>query len=284
MDKNYWNRDGETAWCPGCGNFGIRDMVMDAYSDLNLSKDKVIMVSGVGQAAKAPQYYDVNYFNGLHGRALPAALGIHTANPEMKIIVQSGDGDIYGEGGNHFLHAIRRNPDMTLLVHDNMIYGLTKGQAAPTTQKGMVTSVQTQGVFLEPINPVAMAITMGATFVARGSISDKKGTTELIKRGIEHKGLAIIDIFQNCVSFNKQNTFAWYKNNSEAIPVSHDPSDKMKALELAMRTEPWLLGLFYQEEGSTFAEHLATRDEIHPALYQQKRSTETLNKIFDDYR
>src|SRR6056297_2998862 len=137
---NPFNYDMETAWCPGCGNFGIKNIMLKALKELKeesvISKEKLVMVSGIGQAAKAPQYLDVNYFNGLHGRALPAATAIKAANPGLKVIVESGDGDMYGEGGNHFLHAIRRNPDITVVVHNNMVYGLTKGQASPTSQHG----------------------------------------------------------------------------------------------------------------------------------------------------
>lgn len=284
MDKTYWNKETENSWCPGCGNFSIRDMVMKAYTELGLTKDEIIMVSGIGQAAKAPQYYDVDYFNGLHGRALPAALGIHVANPEMKIVVQSGDGDIYGEGGNHFIHAIRRNPDMTVLVHDNMIYGLTKGQAAPTSQKGMKTPIQTDGVFLEPINPIALAITMGATFVARGSVTHPELTKDLIKQAIQHPGFAIVDIFQTCVSFNKLNTFSWFKSNAEQLPSGYDPSDKIKALEAAMHTKPWHLGLFYKESGRpVFAEHLATWQQNPTALYKQERPFSVVKDLMENF-
>ena len=187
MDPNYYTFDGEKACCPGCGNYGIHAMVKEALAELNLKKEEICFVSGIGQAAKSPQYYDVSYFNGLHGRALAAACGIKAAQPDLKVIVESGDGDMYGEGGNHFIHTIRRNPDITVLVHDNLIYGLTKGQASPTSLHGMITSIQVQGVTATPLNPLALALSAGASFVARGAAGAPELTREIIKRRFSTK-------------------------------------------------------------------------------------------------
>ena len=145
----------DVAWCPGCGNFMLQQSVKSALHELGVERKNLVMVSGIGQAAKAPQYMNVNMFNGLHGRSLPAALGIRLSNRNLVVVVESGDGDMYGEGGNHFLHAIRRNANITVIVHNNMVYGLTKGQASPTSQRGMKTPVQVNGVKLEPFNPMA---------------------------------------------------------------------------------------------------------------------------------
>src|SRR5271157_1073212 len=150
MADDFNKDDVEITWCPGCGNFGIRKAMIETLNGLNIKKQDIVFVSGIGQAAKAPHYMDVSFFNGLHGRALPPATGIKAANPELTVIVESGDGDMYGEGGNHFLHAIRRNPDITVIVHDNMVYGLTKGQASPTSMRGFVTPIQVGGVCMEP--------------------------------------------------------------------------------------------------------------------------------------
>ena len=166
MNK-FDNQYPDIAWCPGCGDYAIRTALMGALEELNLDPVKTVLVSGIGQAAKMPHYINANFFNGLHGRGLPPATAIKACNPELTVIAEGGDGDMYGEGGNHLLHAIRRNPDLTLLVHDNMVYGLTKGQASPTTQEGMVTPVQVSGVFEKPLNPVALAIALDASFVAR---------------------------------------------------------------------------------------------------------------------
>src|SRR6056297_801611 len=162
--------DIDVAWCPGCGNFSILSTLKKTLSDLNLEAQQLVMVSGIGQAAKIPQYFKTNYFNGLHGRALPAATAIKAVNPSLTVIAESGDGDMYGEGGNHFIHTIRRNPDITNIVHNNMVYGLTKGQASPTSPKGFKTKVQVNGVFENPFNPLAVAISLDASFVARAYV------------------------------------------------------------------------------------------------------------------
>ncbi len=282
MDRKYFDIATDIAWCPGCGNFGIRNIMLDAMVELGLSKDKLCFVSGIGQAAKAPHYYDVSYFNGLHGRALPVASGIKAANPDIKLIVESGDGDMYGEGGNHFIHTIRRNPDITVIVHNNMVYGLTKGQASPTTQKGMKTPIQTEGVNSIPLNPVALAITMGATFVARGAAGDKEKTKEIIKAAIMHKGFALVDIFQACVSFNKVNTHKWYKENIVIIPDTHPKDDKVKALSLAFSESPWPLGIFYEVNGfKTFEDSLPVYEHSHEPLYKRTRNMDILREIMN---
>ncbi|HBM17323.1 MAG TPA: 2-oxoacid ferredoxin oxidoreductase [Lentisphaeria bacterium] len=272
----------DVAWCPGCGDYGLRNIMLDVLADLHLNSENLCFVSGIGQAAKSPQYYDVNYFNGLHGRALPAAVGIKAANPDMKLIVQSGDGDIYGEGGNHLIHTIRRNPDMTVIVHDNMVYGLTKGQASPTSNQGMKTPIQTAGVSAFPFNPVALAITMGATFVARGSVGDKEKTKEVIKAAILHKGFALVDVFQACVSFNKINTHKWYKDNTGYIPEEHQKNDRLKALSLAFSEEPFFLGIFYQVEGiKIFEDFISVYENLHEPLYKRNRNMSVIKEIMD---
>ena len=196
--------DTDMAWCPGCGNFPILNILKTALSELGYSPEEIVLVSGIGQAAKTPHYVKTHVFNGLHGRSLPAATAIKLANPSLKVIAESGDGDTYGEGGNHFMHTIRRNPGIVNIVHNNMIYGLTKGQASPTSQKGMQTPVQTTGVVMEPFNPIATAITLGASFVARANAGNVAQAIEIFKQALEWKhGYALIDVFQPCVVFNK---------------------------------------------------------------------------------
>ncbi len=212
MDKKIFDiEDIDIAWCPGCGNFGIRNILMETLAELEIKPKNLVIVSGIGQAAKMPHYINCNTFNGLHGRALPPALAIKAVNPELVVIAESGDGDMYGEGGNHFTNNIRRNPDITNIIHNNMVYGLTKGQASPTSQKGFVTPIQVNGVILEPFNPIAVAIALEASFVARAFIGDIEETKEILKKAVVHKGYALVDIFQPCVSFNKINTFQWFK-------------------------------------------------------------------------
>jgi len=275
--ENIFDRQQEMAWCPGCGNFGLRKIVLSAIAELGLDQKKLVFVSGIGQAAKAPQYMDVNYFNGLHGRDLPAATGIKIANPELTVIVESGDGDMYGEGGNHFLHSIRRNPDITVIVHNNMVYGLTKGQASPTSQKGMITPIQVNGVFETPINPLALAISLDASFVARGAVHEQELTKELIKKAIMHKGFALVDVFQACVSFNKLNTHKWFRENTYKIDENHNREDKIKAFELALKENPYPLGLFYINKNKIpFEENLPLYKNSKEPLYKRKNEIKNL--------
>jgi 2-oxoglutarate ferredoxin oxidoreductase subunit beta len=277
---NIFDRQGETAWCPGCGNFGLRKIMLEALAELDIGQSDVIFVSGIGQAAKAPQYYNGSFFNGLHGRSLPAATGIKAANPGIKVIVESGDGDMYGEGGNHFIHAIRRNPDITVIVHNNMVYGLTKGQASPTSQEGMVTPIQTGGVFEEPLNPVALAITMDAPFVARGSAGEPLKTKEIIKQAIMHKGFSLVDVFQACVSFNKINTHKWFKDNTYMLPEDHDPGDRQAALKKSMEPGPMGLGVFYiNDKRGVFEERLSPYENRRDPLHAVSREFGTVQKI-----
>ena len=225
------------AWCPGCGNFPILKTLNEAIEQSGLDTRRLVLVSGIGQAAKTPHYADapVNVFNGLHGRALPAATGIKIANHELEVIVTSGDGDMYGEGGNHFLHAIRRNISVKAFVHNNQVYGLTKGQASPTSDPGFVTKIQIHGVTAQPLRPLALAIVEGCPFVARSFSGDREHLRKMMLQAIEHKnGFALLDILQPCVSFNRINTFKWYKQRVRPIDDSHDPTDLHKALALAM--------------------------------------------------
>ena len=223
----------ETAWCPGCGNFGILDAVKQALADLSLEPHQVLLVSGIGQSSKLPHYLNCNCLNVLHGRAVPTATGAKLANPELHVLVAAGDGDAFSEGGNHFLHALRRNIGITYLVHDNQIFALTKGQASPTSDAGFVTGTTPWGLPLPPLNPLAFAIEMDVGLVARGYAAEKKHLAGLIAEGIKTQGLAFIDILQPCVIFNKVNTYRWYRDRCYKLGDDHDPSDREAALAKA---------------------------------------------------
>ncbi len=242
----------ETAWCPGCGNFAILNSLKTALEELGKEPKDVLMVAGIGQAAKTPQYISANSFCGLHGRALPAAVAAKIANDKLTVIVDSGDGDSYGEGGNHFIHNIRRNVNITHFVHDNQIYGLTKGQASPTSKEGHVTPVQTSGNINVPLNPMLMAKAAGAGFVARGFSGDAKQLVTLMKEAIMYPGYAFVDIMQPCISFNKINTFSYYKNAVRPVGDDYDPTDKKAAMMMAME-EDWIpTGILYKEDKLDF--------------------------------
>jgi len=243
----------ETAWCPGCGNFSLLEGMKKGLVKAGLEPRNVLFVSGIGQAAKAPHYLNANLFNGLHGRTLPAATGAKLANPALAVIVESGDGCCYGEGGNHFLAAIRRNIDLTMIVHDNQIYGLTKGQASPTSEEGHRTKAQPGGVILERFNPIAVAVAMQAGFVARSFTGAVDHLAEMIRLGIAHRGFALIDVLQPCVSFNKVNTFAWYKKRCYELPADYDPADWPAAMKAAREWEERIpIGVIYRNGRPSF--------------------------------
>jgi len=247
----------QPAWCPGCGNFSILNALKKALVELDLEPHRVLMVSGIGQAGKLPHYTRGNVLNVLHGRTLPAAAGAKMANPELTVIAVGGDGDGYGEGGNHFLHSARRNHDITYLVHNNQVYALTKGQASPTSDQGFVTKTTPQGAST-PLNSLAVAIAAGGTFVARGFSGDIDHLVGLIKSGIQHRGFALIDILQPCVSFNHKNTHAWYKERVYKLEeAAYRPSDRSAAMEKALEWgERIPIGIIYRQERPTFEDEL----------------------------
>ncbi|MBF0258861.1 MAG: 2-oxoacid ferredoxin oxidoreductase [Desulfamplus sp.] len=251
--KDYDN-DFENKWCPGCGNFLIQKAMKQAFADLDIPPEKILFVSGIGQAGKTPHFMNGNMIHCLHGRALPVATGAKIANHDLNIVVNSGDGDCYGEGGNHFLAAIRRNIDITLMVHNNQVYGLTKGQASPTSALGMVTKIQKSGVTSSPFNPLAIALAAGAGFVARGFSGEPEKLTGLIKQAMNYRGLALIDILQPCVSFNKINTNQWYKDRVYDIDTTaHDVSDLAAAIGLSLEWgEKIPTGVLYEKETVPF--------------------------------
>jgi 2-oxoglutarate ferredoxin oxidoreductase subunit beta len=239
----------DTAWCPGCGDFPIRDVLEKALQELPIPMKDIVFTSGIGQAAKMPHYLDVNYFNGLHGRALPLAVGIKLARPDLTVIAYSGDGCNYGEGGNHFIHTIRRRLDITILTSNNQVYGLTKGQSSPTTDLSVKNDLSPQGNQNIPLNPIALAITMGAPFVARCFASDRDHMKEIIKEAIPFKGTALVDILQPCVTFNKINTYQWLRER--VYKIEQPIEDRYEALKTA---ELWgdriPIGVIYRNDAA----------------------------------
>lgn len=273
----------ETAWCPGCGNFALLEGVKKGLVAAGLEPHNVLFVSGIGQAAKAPHYLNANVFDGLHGRALPAATGAKLANPRLTVIAESGDGCSYGEGGNHFLAAIRRNIDITLIVHDNQIYGLTKGQASPTSGEGHVTKAQPSGVMLERFDPMTVAVAMRAGFVARSFTGMVDHLAQMVQRAIEHPGFALVDVLQPCVSFNKVNNFAWYKKRVYELPADHDPHDWSAAMERAGEWgERIPVGVIYTNDRPAFETRVPAL-ERGPLTGREVDRAE-LKRILDGYR
>ena len=254
---DVYNSNVPIAWCPGCGNFGILQAVKRALVALNLEPRQVLFVSGIGQAPKLPHYTQGNVFNGLHGRSLPAATGAKIANHELTVIAIDGDGGAYGEGVGHLLAAMRRNVDFTYLVHNNQVYGLTKGQASPTSDAGFISKTTPDGSG-QPLNPLALALASDISFLARGFAADIEHLSSLIQAGIRFHGFALIDILQPCVSFNHQNTFAWYKQRVYKVEnEGYDPTNKAAAL---VKSQEWgdriPIGIIYRKERPVFEDLL----------------------------
>ncbi len=245
-------------WCPGCGNFGILGAAKLAFSQLELEHHQIVVVSGIGCGSKIPYWLRTYGFCGLHGRPLPVATGIKLSNPKLNVVVFAGDGDGYGEGGNHFIHSCRRNHNLTYIVHNNLVYGLTTGQHSPTSEKGFITKTSPFGATEEAFNPISMAISAGASFVARGFAGDPKHLAELIVKGIEHKGFAFIDVLQPCVTFNKINTFDWYSKRVYRLEeAGHNPANKKAAFERSLEWGDRIpIGIFYKEDKPVYDEQL----------------------------
>jgi 2-oxoglutarate ferredoxin oxidoreductase subunit beta len=271
----------DNAWCPGCGNFGILKLIEEVLTELECDPKHTVIVSGIGQAAKTPYYIDTHMFCGLHGRALPVSTALKASNPALNVIAEGGDGDMYGEGGNHFLHTIRRNPDIVHIVHNNMVYGLTKGQASPTSQRGFETPVQVKGVSNEPFNPISVALALKAGFVSRVNIGNQTHAKTVLKEAFLHKGYALVDVFQPCVVFNKVNTYKWFKDNTYELDSSYEKHSLPSAMVKALENDPIPIGIFYQDEHTTFEEQLWGNEK--KSLVCVTHDIKKLQELFDSY-
>lgn len=285
MSHLFDRKDVDVAWCPGCGNFGILKLIKEVLEELEVEKKNTVIVSGIGQAAKTPYYVDTNMFGVLHGRALPIATAIKVANPNLIVVAEGGDGDMYGEGGNHFINTIRRNVNIVHIVHNNMVYGLTKGQASPTSQKGYKTGVQVNGVVNEPFNPLAVALSLKAGFVSRVSIASPEHAQHakgVLKAAFEHHGYALVDIFQPCVTFNKTNTYQWFRDNSYILGADYDKSDFKEGIEKSFEQMPMPLGIIFEDENNTATLEQNIRKETKP-LHTITHDISKIQKHFNVY-
>lgn len=266
------------AWCPGCGNFGILRAMRKALVELQLQPHEVLMVSGIGQAGKFPHYTRCNVLNELHGRPIPAAIAAKIVNPELSVIAVSGDGDAYGEGGNHFVHAMNRNVDITYMVHNNQVYALTKGQACPTTDLGFTTKLNPNGAWVS-LRPLAIAVACDCSFVARGFAGEIDHLANLIKQGMTHRGFALIEVLQPCVTFNHKNTFQWYAQRAYKLEEEkgYDPSDRMAAFNKALEWSDRIpIGVIYKKERPVFEEYVGVlgktplvKQKIDPLQFEE---------------
>lgn len=225
----------------------------DALVKLGIGTDDGLLVYGIGCHGNMYDWMKIYGFVGLHGRALPVAQGAKLANHKIPVIAVCGDGDCLGEGGNHFIHAAKRNPDITVIIHDNQVYGLTTGQASPTAKAGFKTKSTPEGVTDTPMNPLALGIVAGATYVARGFAGDTPGLTQILMDAIQHKGFSVVDILQPCVTFDKVHTYAWYRERLYQLTQNgYTPDNKFKALEKALEWGDHIpVGVFYKEEKET---------------------------------
>lgn len=282
MKPEDYNTPQELVWCSGCGNYGILMAVKQAFAELNLEKHNTVVVSGIGCSDKYHQYLDTYGFESIHGRVLPVAMGIRLANHNLKVIGIGGDGDGYGIGMCHLIHAMRRNLDVTYLVCNNQIYGLTTGQTSPTSEKGFKTKSTPNGNIEIPVNPIALALSAGATFIARGFAGDVDHLKELIKQGINHKGFALIDIFQPCVTFNHKNTYEWFNQNLYKLEKEYNPKDKNKAFSKANEIEKLPIGVFYREDKPTYEDEVEQIKE--KALVEQDITNIQVDDLMEESR
>lgn len=270
-------------WCPGCGNFPILEAVKKALAELDLKPQEVLICSGIGQAAKLNHYVNAHFLHGLHGRSISNATGAKAANPHLVVLDVGGDGDMYAEGGNHMIHTIRRNPDITVLAHDNRVYGLTKGQASPTSPLGFVSPTTPKGVTSVPFNPIAVAVALDASFVAQASAGDIEQTKEIVKKAISHKGFSLVNVLQPCVTFNRVNTYQWFKQHTYYLGDDYDPTDRMAAMGKAFETEKLPLGVIYMTKREAFEETLPAYKASSAPLYERDVAWDRLSKLLENY-
>ncbi len=252
-------------WCPGCGNFGILMAFKKALLQLGIQREDAMLVSGIGCHGKMVNYVNINGFHGIHGRVLPLAAGIKLVNPKLTVVGFAGDSDQYNEGWGHFAHAIRQNIDMTLIVHDNMVLGLTTGQATSTSQQGFKTKSTPFGVIPPMLNPIAHALVSDGSFVARGFSGDMFHLKSLVVEAIQHRGFAFIDVLQPCVTFNYLNTYDWYRKRVYKLDEeAHDVTNKKKALEKAFEWDDRIpIGIFYNKERPIYRDSLPHLKDIN---------------------
>lgn len=270
-------------WCPGCGNFGIWAALKTAFANLGFTPENLAAIFGIGCSGNMNDFLWADSFHALHGRAVPNAIGVKIANHKLPVVAIVGDGDCYGEGGNHLIHAARGNHDITVIVHDNRVYGLTTGQVAPTAIKGFKAKSTPSGIIEVPINPLALAITQGATFVGQGFSADLNHLVELITAGIKHKGFSLVNVFQPCVTFNPQSSYAWYRERIYKLEDDHNPCDKNNALAKAMETDTKIpIGVIFKEDRATYTDSLVQLKDL-TLIASSNPGASDVAKLMDEF-
>lgn len=257
-EATAFKSDLKPIWCPGCGDFGVLAAAYRAFAELDLDPDRTVVVSGIGCSSRFPGFVTTYGFHGVHGRALPTAMGVKLANPELEVIAVGGDGDGFAIGGGHFPHAARRNVDITYVVMNNEIYGLTKGQVSPTSREDQKSPSTPFGNLEQPMNTLATAIAADASFVARGASFRAKELSQLIVEGMKNPGFSFIDAYSPCTAFN--NTTQVWKEEVEDLPETHDPFDRGGAFNAALQST-MSLGIFYRHEKPTMVERVKALQE-----------------------
>jgi 2-oxoglutarate ferredoxin oxidoreductase subunit beta len=279
-----YRSDIEPTWCPGCGDFGVISAITKALSELKIKPENVVSVSGIGCSSRTPLFLKNYSMHVLHGRAIPTAIGVKLANPDLTVLVEAGDGDLFSIGSGHNPHAARRNLDLTVLCMDNQVYGLTKNQVSPTSREGLYGSLTPYGSIDKPVNPISYMLTFGATFVAQTYAGNLKHMSEVIKQAISHRGFSFVNIISPCPTYNKVDTFKYYKDKTIDINEQghNDIQNLQKALELATRdlehyyneSAKVPIGIFYEKEEPTYhdreneikARYKASKD-INPQIF-----------------
>ncbi|GIW64799.1 MAG: 2-oxoglutarate ferredoxin oxidoreductase subunit beta [Patescibacteria group bacterium] len=274
----------QPTWCPGCGDWGIGMAIKKALVDLGYSPSDVAIVFGIGCSGNMNDFVNAYALHSLHGRALPNAIGIKLANHKLPVIAVVGDGDCYGEGGNHLIHAARGNHDITVIVHDNRVYGLTTGQSAPTSPKGFKSKSTPLGLIEAPINPLALALTQGASFIAQTFAGDLNHMISMIKLALNHKGFSLVNILQPCVTFNKVNTYQYYLKRVYKLDDNYDKTDFKLALEktLELNEEKFPLGVIYQIEKKSYHEQLPQLSDDLTLI--SKKRFEKINDLIKNFQ
>jgi 2-oxoglutarate ferredoxin oxidoreductase subunit beta len=253
--KDY-KTDREPIWCPGCGDFGTLNALYQALAELEVESHNLALVSGIGCSSRLPYFVSAYCYHGVHGRALPTAMGVKLANPNLTVIVAGGDGDAFSIGAGHIPHCVRRNPDITYIVMDNEVYGLTKGQVAPNSPAGTVTGTTPHGSLEAPVSPTALMVAYGASFVARGYAGNPKQLRDIYIRAIRHPGFAFIDVLSPCPTYNMNMTYQTLRPQVKDVPENHDVTDRPGAFKLALDPDP-LIGIFYQVDSVPYEKRLA---------------------------
>jgi 2-oxoglutarate ferredoxin oxidoreductase subunit beta len=262
LNPGEYKSNVKPTWCPGCGNYAVLSALLSAFSYLNVEPDNTVIVSGIGCSSRLPFFTNTYGFHSIHGRALPLSIGLKTANPDRTVVTVGGDGDGFSIGGNHFIHTSRKNPDITYIVMDNEIYGLTKGQNSPTSHDDLITKINPYEAIEERINPVLMALSFDTSYIARGFSGDPNQLKDLIIKGMQHKGFSFIHIMSPCVQYNHKVTYESLKQRIKTLPEGHDTKDRIAGMKLAFTNENLYTGLFYDIEKPTFKEKLDNVNEL----------------------